>query len=180
MSSEKVIMFGILCIAVFFDQRTRKIPNWLVLVGLITAMLLQISASGFAGFKQSLFGAAICLIAFFPFFALRLLGAGDVKLLTAVGAFLGPSQALIAILFTMMAGGVLAVFILTLRGTLKSTLNRMRSAGRKVSELGVASGASDGPPAIFAPPDHPKDRSSRLPYSWAILMGTIGAVYSGW
>ncbi len=152
-----LVLFGLLCVAVWCDQRTRRIPNQLVVVGLICAVCLNTYAFGIDGLKQSLFGALVGLAILIPFFAMRLLGAGDVKLMAAVGAFLGPAGALLAVLFTMMAGGLLAVIVLLIHGRLKSTLNGMKNPERIMQA--------------------PKS-TTRLPYSWAILFGTIGSVYS--
>jgi prepilin peptidase CpaA len=166
--NAKLILFSLLIIAVCVDQKTRKIPNALVLVGLITAFLLNTSSSGMVGFKQSLTGALIGLL-LLPFFALRLLGAGDVKLMAAVGAFLGATGALYALLFTMMAGGLLAVAVLLFQGRLVSVLSSMKNPGQILQAS--LNGDQVAKPA-------PKRLGTRLPYSWAILLGTLGSVYT--
>jgi prepilin peptidase CpaA len=158
-----------LCLAVFFDQRTRKIPNPLVLSGLVCAFVLNIYGSGLEGFKQSLLGALIGFAILVPFFVLRVLGAGDVKLMAVVGAFIGPVGAFFAVLYTMMVGGVLATILLLTRGHLKSTLVRMRNPS-EIIQSSMNNDISDAgqPPRV----------ATRLPYSWAILLGTLGSLYS--
>jgi prepilin peptidase CpaA len=156
-SNSIAVLLVILCMAVLFDQRTRKIPNPLVLAGLVVAFFLNALINGFDGFKQSLFGTLVGLLVLAPFFVMRVLGAGDVKLMAVVGAFLGPAGALLAILFTMIAGGFLAVIVLFTQGRLQSTLKRMKSL-EQISQ--------------------PSQSSTRLPYSWAILIGTLGSIYS--
>jgi prepilin peptidase CpaA len=94
------------------DLRTHRIPNLLCLAGAIAGMALQSFSQGADGALAGLGGAGVGLCMFLPFYALRAFGAGDVKAMAAVGAFLGPEQALVAVAATLMAGSVLGIGVL--------------------------------------------------------------------
>ena len=99
------LLCAILAVAVYGDVRSHRISNTLSLLGLITGLALQLLGSGLHGLTSGLLGAGVGLACFAPFYLLRAMGAGDVKLLAAVGAFLGPQGALYAALFSLLAGG---------------------------------------------------------------------------
>ncbi len=116
------VLLLLLVIAVVFDLRQRRIPNVLVLVTGMAGLLFhtlgpQVLGSGglfsmhpgALGFWPALSGAITGLLLFLPFYLLRLLGAGDVKLLSAVGAFAGTAAFVNLALFVLLAGGVLAL-----------------------------------------------------------------------
>ena len=73
----------------------------------------------------SLAGCIVGLLLFLPIFALRGMGAGDVKLLAAVGAWLGPGNVAMAALATSIAGGVIAILVAVGYGYLRTALNNV-------------------------------------------------------
>ncbi len=88
------------------DLRTRKIPNVLTFGGAVAALVTHGVTNGFAGIGFSAAGWAVGLALFFPLFLLRGMGAGDVKLLAALGAWVGPGAAVWLALWSAIAGGV--------------------------------------------------------------------------
>src|SRR6202521_4935713 len=76
-------------VAGWTDWRSRRIPNWLTVPGLLVGVLLNGIAAGWPGLKSSLLGAGLGLLVLLPFVFLRSLGAGDWKLAGALGAFVG-------------------------------------------------------------------------------------------
>jgi prepilin peptidase CpaA len=124
---ELVFAF-VLSLSVVFDLRDRKIPNALTMGGLLAALALRFAmepASVWAG----LLGAGLGLLVALPLFAIGAFGAGDGKLLVAVGAFLGWDGLPAAILATAVFGGVLSVFALARRGVLMPALRRVWDLG---------------------------------------------------
>lgn len=124
MSSVNTASFLLLVAAAgWLDLRTGRIPNVVTLTGLAVALalraLLDPSLLG-----PGLAGAALGLGVSLPLFALGGLGGGDVKLLTAVGAFLGPGKLGTALLAAGLAGGALALAVAVWRGALAATLAR--------------------------------------------------------
>jgi prepilin peptidase CpaA len=111
----------LLSVAVYTDLKERRIPNKLTGPGLVVGLVLAGILEG--GFPvMGLLGAFLALILSFPLVALGGLGAGDAKLLTAVGAFVGPGGLLSVALYGALAGGVLALAGALRRGTLISAL----------------------------------------------------------
>ena len=82
--------------AVVCDLRTRRIPNVLTLGGAALALVAGLTAGGASGLAQAVGGWLLGAILFFPFFALGGMGAGDVKLIAALGAWLGPVERRVA------------------------------------------------------------------------------------
>src|SRR5215471_21444666 len=90
-SHMALVVAAVACIA---DWRSRRIPNALTLSAALAAVACQALIGGTAGEATSASGWLIGVALFFPFFALGGLGTGDVKLLGAIGAWLGPSVVL--------------------------------------------------------------------------------------
>lgn len=100
---------AVLGAATYTDLRSRRIPNWLVLPFLGMGVLVSCWSHGWHGLGQSLSGAGLGLLLFGIFFMAGGMGAGDVKLCAAIGAWIGPSQLLIALVLTALVGGVMAL-----------------------------------------------------------------------
>jgi len=115
-SANLLLLPGILAPAVYSDLRSHRIPNKLIILGLFVALVFQLAASATPGLWSGLLGAAIGLACFMPFYAMRAMGAGDVKLMAVVGFFMSPMGALHAALFSLLAGGLCALCYLMWRG----------------------------------------------------------------
>lgn len=105
----------ILAVAVREDLSSHRIPNGLTLGALALGIALQSYGGGFHSFGWSVAGAAAGLASLLPFYLRKGMGAGDVKLMMAAGAFLGPVDALVAVLLSLVAGAVLAVLLVVWR-----------------------------------------------------------------
>lgn len=103
----------LLCVAIIvYDVLFRRVPNSLLLLALLVHTGYMIATgSGYAGIdiRQSLFGAAIALVVFVPLYALRAMGAGDVKFLVVLGALLGLKVLFVAWLIGSLIAGLHAV-----------------------------------------------------------------------
>jgi prepilin peptidase CpaA len=111
-----------LAAATVIDLRSRRIPN--ELTAAMAAAGLGLAASGVSGvtIAASIGGIVLGLLLMLPGYALGATGAGDVKLMGAVGAILGPPLVLWAFVCTSLAGGVLALIVATRRRRLAATL----------------------------------------------------------
>jgi len=95
--------------AVREDLLTHRVPNGLTGPVFVLGLLLQLALSGWSGFGEALLGALVGLVILMPLYLLRAMGAGDVKLLSALGTFLGPHWALVAGIYTLLFGGLFAL-----------------------------------------------------------------------
>ena len=112
-------------IAGISDWRSRRIPNWLTVSGLLLGIVMNSALRGWPGAKASLLGVGLGLLLLLPFVLIRSLGAGDWKLVGALGAFLGP-QRLIAVLFvTVLIAGIMALLLIIWKGRVRQTLRNI-------------------------------------------------------
>ena len=147
--------------AVREDLLAHRIPNRLTGLLLLAGCLLQFAFGGWTALGQAALGALVGLAVLLPLYVLRAMGAGDVKLLAAIGALLGPHWALIAGINTLIAGGILAVVYLMI-GALRAALApgdapwrvRLYQARERAQQL----------------------RRERFPYALAIAAGALAAL----
>jgi len=105
-------------LAAAWDVAQRRIPNPLIVVGLLLGLAVQTQLGGLAGLGLGLSGAAIAFAVGIVPFALRAVGGGDVKLTMVVGAFLGWKQLLAVLLLALVAHGIVAAGFLGARSVL--------------------------------------------------------------
>lgn len=177
------LLAALLATALWHDLVSRRIPNRVVLAGLLAGLACQLFLPQGAGFFRSSPGslgvvsALLGLLAggglLLPLYLLRAMGAGDVKLMAAVGVFLGPLQVVGAVLLTFLAGGVLALLAALVSRSFGQVLNNLR-----LMLLYLVAGKEAGLKLADAP------TSGRLPYALAICVGTglqiVLARFSAW
>jgi prepilin peptidase CpaA len=114
---------GFAALAAASDLRARRIPNELVLGGLVAGLAL-----GERGVALGCAGAIVGLAMLLPLFAARWLGGGDVKLLAACGAWLGPTGVLVGGLYGIALGGVLAIAMAVAGGVTREVSRNVGAA----------------------------------------------------
>jgi prepilin peptidase CpaA len=105
---DTIALLGLLSAAVWTDQRTHRIPNALVIAMLCCGLVVQTYLHGLAGLSQAGLGVLAGFVVFFVPYLKGGMAAGDVKLLSATGAFLGPVWVLLAGGIAMLAGASIA------------------------------------------------------------------------
>jgi prepilin peptidase CpaA len=125
MTAIHIFVGTLVTLACISDLRTRKIPNVLTFSAAGGALLFHLVTGGWAAAGWSAAGLVLGAVLFFPMFALRGMGAGDVKLLAAVGAWLGPGQVVIVALATSIAGGILGVIVALGSGYLRTAVSNV-------------------------------------------------------
>ncbi len=170
-----LVLCALLALAVWNALRTRRIPNALVFGGAVLGVLLNsampagdglfIQPFGGIGLLMSLAGLAVGLGLLLPMYAMRALGAGDVKLMAMLGAFVGPWTVAGITLLTLLAGGVLALAVAGYNGRLKVLVGNTWQM-LKYSMLRSLAGEVAKVEAPVAP-------SGRLPYAVAIAAGAL-------
>ena len=116
-----VLLVLVLLVASWTDVRSRRIPNWLTVGGMIAGLAVRVWA-GPGPLVDGVLGVGLGLLLAAPFFAIGVLGGGDAKLLMAVGAFMGPADLARASLVIAVVGGLVALVEAGRRGVLLPTL----------------------------------------------------------
>lgn len=149
------------------DLESRRIPNRLLAAGLLGALLLHlVSPQPATGLLAWLSGMAAGLALFLPFYLVRGMAAGDVKMMAAVGAFVGPGDALRIAILAWCMGGVMALAVVVFKGRLRMALANMWAIVRPML-LRLPRGPE---PAIGA---GGQPSAGAIPYGVAIAAGTI-------
>jgi prepilin peptidase CpaA len=118
------------------DWRSRIIPNWLTVSSLLIGLVLNVVGWGWKGLGASLAGALVALLLLLPLVLLRSLGAGDWKLMGALGAFLGPKQILFVLFGTIFVTGIMAAAQVIWRRRVAKTLDNMGELMRATFTFG--------------------------------------------
>jgi prepilin peptidase CpaA len=154
----------VLAFAVREDLLRQRIPNTLNAAALFLGLTMASLTAGWSGFINSFGGALVGCAALVPFYLLRGMGAGDVKLMAAAGSFMGPSSALLAAAMALVAGASLAVAIIVWRLV----------ESRPHLDVSSASGTAA---AWRAAATISTVRHERFPYAVAIGVGVVGALW---
>lgn len=117
----RIVLLAIVLPGGYFDFRFRRIPNWLTVSGLAAGLAVNATLFGLAGLKGSVEGFGLALLIYIPLYLLRGMGAGDVKMMAAVGAIVGPANWLLVFLATCLLGGVAAVIAVLARKRFRQT-----------------------------------------------------------
>ena len=163
-----IAVVAIGAVATVTDWRSRRIPNAVTFGATAVALAFALATGGIDGVGKSLAGFALGLLIFLPLFLVRALGAGDVKLLAAIGAWLGPSLVGWVAVYGAIAGGALAVPWLLWRGQLRRTLANIWS-------LFVHWRLSGWKPHPVVTLDNPD--AVRMPYALPIALGAVAALW---
>lgn len=163
-------LLWMLIMAIITDLSTRKIPNSIIIFGLVASLLCQVIAIEGAGGLNWLAGVAVAFVCFIPLYLLRGMAAGDVKLMMAVGGFLGYPLIIKAVVCVFLSGGVIAIMYVILKGRIKRLIENMRGMLtdiyiKTISDINVTDGYVM------------KNSAGQMPYATAIAIGSAIAVY---
>jgi prepilin peptidase CpaA len=163
--------------AVDWDLREQRIPNALILFLMLSGLAMQTLGPangrgglfdffpGAVGLGSALLGALVGLSLFLPFYILKAMGAGDIKLMAALGVFVGPADVIGLALFVLVAGGVLCVIRMLIKRNTKQVLGNVKTIlggiGQGGSRFDVVTQSAD-----------------RMPYALSFATGL--AVFGYW
>jgi prepilin peptidase CpaA len=159
----------VLSVATFTDLRSRRIPNWLVLPFLVAGIAASGWFHGWHGVGQSLAGMALGILIYGFLFWMGGMGAGDVKLCAAIGAWIGPNQLFIALVFTGMVGGIMVLCWAAFGGFLKDLFTGTGDLVFGWKERGKIR----DPELVLTNPLRRK-----MPYAPAIAIGTLVSFFA--
>ena len=163
----EMVLLALVLSAAIYDVRYRRIPNWITVTGAVIGILLNAFLyPTWPGLLHSLQGLGVGFGVYFVLYALHAMGAGDVKLMAAVGAVVGWRNWFGIFIVTAIVGGVMALILVVLRKRLKKTL---WNVGFIVGEM------KSGRPAYLGKEElDVKSRESLgLPHGAVIALGTL-------
>jgi prepilin peptidase CpaA len=109
----------------YTDLRSRRIPNWLTVPGLVVGVAASAILGGWSGLKTSLLGTGLAFALLLPFWLLRSLGAGDLKFATALGAYFGPGRWIDILVGSVFVAGFMALGLVIYKRRLLETVRNM-------------------------------------------------------
>ncbi|RJP19316.1 MAG: prepilin peptidase [Candidatus Omnitrophota bacterium] len=151
----------ILTIAAYIDWKEHRVPNWLTFAAWIGGMVYHTIVGGFDGLTMSLIGTVVGLATLIIPYALNGMGAGDVKLMASVGAWVGAAATLHAFLWIALIGGLMGILLIIRSG---QASKRLRTVGRAGVNLVTGNNLEMG-----NPDDTPE--KILLPYGVPIAFG---------
>lgn len=163
----QALLFLMVVPAALFDLKERRVPNWITLPGVLIAIGLNAFLYETPGLWISLKGLGIAMLIYFPLYLLRGMGAGDVKLMAAVGATVGWANWLGILFLTAVFGGIAALFLVLWQKKLHQTTGNI---GHIVLSLMHRQAPHTTNPAL----DVKSEKAIRLPHAVAIAFGTLG------
>ena len=166
-----IVALALAITAAVFDVLQHRIPNWLTYPGIVLGVVLRGVLFGWKGLGSAGEGLLLTGGIMFLFYAVRAMGAGDVKLMAAVGSLVGPGQAIVVLLATAICGGVMAIVYSVYRGRMGATIRNLGS----VLWFHARSGLQAHPELNL---DNPT--TLRMPYGLAIATGTLYAFLLTW
>lgn len=166
-------LIAILSVAVVTDLKAQRIPNFLTLPAILAGLAYHGLTRGLGGLSFAAAGLALGLAVMLVPYLLSVMGGGDVKLMAAVGAWLGVDDLFGAFLFTCLAGGVYALLVLARHRRLPRVLRNIWGTFFVLAATHRFE---------YAPvPEPAGPRLPRLCYGVAIAAGTLGYLaYSAW
>jgi prepilin peptidase CpaA len=174
MNADVLLGFDALAVAIagaIVDVKEHRIPNWLTYPAILLGILLRWAFFGWLGLSSAVAGCLLAGGIILVFYLVRAMGAGDVKLLAAIGSLLGPHDAIVVLVATALAGGVLALVYIFARRRFATTLRNVGAVVLFHSWSGLKAHPElnlDNPSAL------------RMPYGLAIATGTLYAFLAIW
>lgn len=166
-SLNNMVLFTItvvvLAIAVNYDLRFRRIPNWLTFPAMVAGLAFNTYVGGIPGLLFSLGGLLVGFGVFIAFYMFGGMGAGDVKLMAAIGSLLGPKDVAFAALYTAIAGGVYAILLMVARKSNRKALARCALMGKTLLFTGHCAYIPQGE----------NEKTTPLCYGVAVAAGTL-------
>jgi prepilin peptidase CpaA len=157
--------------AAVWDVKTRRIPNWLSLSGVVLALVLNAFLGEVDGLWFALKGLGVAFVVYFVLYLLHGMGAGDVKLMAAVGAASGPGYWFLILVLTSVIGAIAALVLIAVKGRFRKTYHNILLI---LISLRHGTAPYKGNPQL----DVRSGEALRLPHAVMIACGTLLAVWT--
>ncbi|HYI95288.1 MAG TPA: A24 family peptidase [Bryobacteraceae bacterium] len=162
----KAALLAVTGIAAITDLYTRQISNALVVAGFAAGVGLNLWLSGWNGFLHSLGGFGLAILMYVPLFVIRARAGGDVKLMAAAGAIVGPRDWFTLFIFASIVGGVIALAMLAGRNAFRSTFHNVMYIAKELAHFRA-------PYKSRSRLDIASAQASTMPHGVAIFMGAV-------
>ncbi|MCE8028005.1 prepilin peptidase [Halomonas daqingensis] len=169
-----VSCFSLLLAAAIQDLLHRRIPNTLILAGAAVGILLQGWAAGAGGVLAAIYGLVVGLAILLPGYLMGFTGAGDAKLMAAIGTFLGPVGVLQAALISIFVGGIIAIGF-----ALSALIHRQSISPWGRYALMMRTLVITGRP-LYIPPAEGEVMGKKFPFAVSIALGTTAWIVWQW
>ncbi len=169
-----VSCFSLLLAAAIQDLLHRRIPNTLILAGAAVGILLQGWAAGAGGVLAAIYGLVVGLAILLPGYLMGFTGAGDAKLMAAIGTFLGPVGVLQAALISIFVGGSIAIGF-----ALSALIHRQSISPWGRYALMMRTLVITGRP-LYIPPAEGEVMGKKFPFAVSIALGTTAWIVWQW
>jgi len=120
-----VLPASIAAIGGYTDYRWRRIPNWLTLPAVLLGIVVNSILSGWAGTRESLLGTGLGLLILLPIVSMKGMGMGDLKFVTAFGAFLGPSHLIAVLVAAIFINAFIALTMVIWKRRVRQTIRNL-------------------------------------------------------
>jgi prepilin peptidase CpaA len=121
----KLVLIATALAAAYYDLRVRRIPNWVNVTAVALGLALNIYFESLHGVMTATGGLLLALCVYLPLYVLKGMGAGDVKLMAAIGAIVGPGNWLNIFLVTALLGGAASLLLVLVRRQAGQTLHNV-------------------------------------------------------
>lgn len=164
---------AILILAAWIDGRELKVPNWITFPMILSGLVYQTYVGGVEGFGAGILGMCVGLLTLLPLYAVGGMGAGDVKLMAGIGAWVGWEITFAAFCVSVVVGAIMAVIMVLSK---KKMSHHYQQFLLILSEWMVIK----NPYELSKIAAERKPRMMLLPYGIPICIGTIGYfIYNG-
>jgi prepilin peptidase CpaA len=174
---ETILLTSLLILASISDIRTYKIKNIITLPYVLAGMIINIYINGVNNLLTFAIDILIPIICLIPFYSLKMLGAGNIKLFSAISAIMGHRFVLLSMVFSFLVGGVIALLIMLIRKNFKKRFaylfQYLKNCFITFSIQSYTSIGSESKDAVT------EDVSGRFPFAIAVSLGTAIALLIG-
>jgi len=169
----RILLVVVACAAGIIDIRTRRIPNWLCAAGLVAGFAARFYLEGAQGLLIAAEGFGLATLIYLPLWLLRGMGAGDVKLMAALGAIAGPKQWFVLFIASAIVGAALALVVVMRRGRLGATAMNTLYLAKELVLLRA-------PWKALPQTDFRHEEALRIPHGAAIGAAALVLAWMGW
>ena len=166
----------VLIVAAWIDGKELRVPNWITFPMVLSGLIYSTAANGWTGLGDGLIGMGVGLMCLLPLYSVGGMGAGDVKLMAGIGAWLGAQVTWHAFIATVIVGAVMAVIMVWRSGKLAKHTAQFFMIYNEITTI-------RNPAKLFAIAKDRKPNMMLLPYGIPICIGSLAyfayGIYTG-